>query len=64
MLIYWPKIFIMDMKKLMFIALMGLGICLSAGCGNKTANGEEIDSVSSDTLVVVDSVSVDSICLD
>jgi len=56
----------MDMKKLMFIAMMGLGICLSAGCGNKTTNGEEIDSVSSDTLVVVDSVSVDSdsICLD
>lgn len=53
------------MKKLIyvFIATMTLGVM---SCGNKTASTEAIDedSVMVDTAEVVDSIPVDSICLD
>jgi len=57
-----------DMKKTIFIfACMILGGCALVGCtGNGTAQSVEKDSlaVDSDSIVVVDSINADSICLE
>jgi hypothetical protein len=56
------------MKKTIFIfACMILGGCALVGCtGNGTAQSVEKDSlaVDSDSIVVVDSINADSICLE
>lgn len=59
---------ILAMKKLFIVGCMILGSCVIAGCGNGTAtSGNEKDSVivdSIDSIEVVDSIAVDSICND